>query len=174
MFSTHPILIVLCLWCHFTNSAMFVVSLLIVLRCTAPVLGQCTVPPISTVEYSTSDTIITATMNTLHTSKGAAMVKVRRVFKGDTRLQGKMVRIEGLDKKDICIPALRQGDTKLFFLRRVKGLRNKTRPTFTLDSSMQKVNLQNLKVLWNLEAQEKSGWYKVRVHIIVLSLFTPS
>ena len=85
------------------------------------------------------------------------MVKVRRVFRGNTRLQGRIVRVEGLDKNDICIPAPRQGDTKLFFLRRVKGGKIKVRPSFKLDSSMQKVNLQNLKVLWNLEAQDNSG-----------------
>lgn len=86
-----------------------------------------------------------------------AKVIVKRVFRGDKdRLQGKEVIVEGLGNPKICVSRPRLGDTRLFFtdpLGRAEfafpgsGIAEHVR----LKSSLLRLTLPNLKVLWKME-----------------------
>ena len=74
------------------------------------------------------DTIVSGTVKSFYMKETggafAGRVKVRRVFKGDKGLEGRMVMIEGLGSKTICLSSPRLGDTKLFFMQTSKLRQN--------------------------------------------------
>ena len=70
-----------------------------------------------------------------------------------------MVMVEGFGNKNICMSTTRLGDTKLFFLKKIReddSLHYRMK-TFKLYSSILKVNLHNLKALWRLESRTPAG-----------------
>jgi hypothetical protein len=92
----------------------------------------------------------------------AGKVKVKRVFRGDKGLEGRMVMVEGFGSKHVCLSTPRLGDTKLFFLK--SGRHSHVRvKTFKLYSSIRKGNLQNSKTLWKMEARDKKAASKISI-----------
>ena len=138
-------------------------ELLLLLFSILKVSGKCRISPLSARSHIPSDTIISGTVKSFY-MKGsggpfAGKVKVRRVFRGDKGLEGRMVMVEGFGSKHICISTPRLGDTKLFFLKNMRA-KHKTHSRvkkFKLYSSILKVNLRNLKALWKIEAQKAGG-----------------
>ena len=64
--------------------------------------------------------------------------------------------VEGFGSKHVCLSTPRLGDTKLFFLNSMRLRHTHTHrsvKTFKLYSSILKINLNNLKALWKLEAK---------------------
>ena len=125
--------------------------------------AKCRLKPLSTNSQMPGDTIISGTVKSLYMKETggpfAGKVKVRRVFKGDKGLEGRMVMVEGLGSKTICMSSPRLGDTKLFFLQTAK-LRHNIYPRvykLKLKDNILKLNLKNLKVLWKLEDGNKKG-----------------
>ena len=77
------------------------------------------------------------------------------------QFQGRTVLLEGLGSSQFCVSTPRLGDTKIFLVdhildekRRRNGL---SVPKLRLRSSILKVNLRNLKVLWRLEESKAKG-----------------
>ena len=73
--------------------------------------------------------------------------------------QGRTVLLEGLGSRQFCVSTPRLGDTKIFLVDQIVGDQNRGRnslsvPKLQLRSSILKVNLRNLKVLWRLEENE--------------------
>ena len=73
--------------------------------------------------------------------------------------QGRTVFLEGLGSRQFCVSTPRLGDTKIFLVDQIVGDHNRGRnslsvPKLRLRSSILKVNLRNLKVLWRLEENE--------------------
>ena len=73
--------------------------------------------------------------------------------------QGRTVLLEGLGSRQFCVSTPRLGDTKIFLVDQIVGDHNRGRnslsvPKLRLRSSILKVNLRNLKVLWRLEENE--------------------
>ena len=129
------------------------------------VTGKCRIASLSARSYIPSDTIISGTLKSFYMKKSggpfAGKVKVRRVFRGDEGLVGRMVMVEGFGSKNICLSIARLGDTKLFFLED-KRVRQNTQSRvktkrFKLYSSILKVNLRNLKALWKIESKKTKG-----------------
>ena len=125
--------------------------------------AQCRPQPLSSKSRMPGDTIISGTVKSLYMKETgrpfAGKVKVRRVFKWDKGLEGRMVMVEGLGSKTICLSSPRLGDTKLFFMQTSK-LRQNIYPRvykFKLRDNILKLNLKNLKVLWKLEDRMKKG-----------------
>ena len=84
-----------------------------------------------------------------------------RTLPNDPRftLQGRTVLLEGLGSRQFCVSTPRLGDTKIFLVDHIVGDHNQGRnslsvPKLRLRSSILKVNLRNLKVLWRLEENE--------------------
>ena len=74
-------------------------------------------------------------------------------------VQGRTVLLEGLGSRQFCVSTPRLGDTKIFLVDQIVGDQNRGRnslsvPKLRLRSSILKVNLRNLKVLWRLEENE--------------------
>ena len=76
-------------------------------------------------------------------------------------LQGRTVLLEGLGSSQFCVSTPRLGDTKIFLVDHIldeKKRRNGLSvPKLKLRSSILKVNLRNLKVLWRLEESKTKG-----------------
>ena len=130
---------------------------------TYKVSAKCRLKSLTTKSQMPGDTIISGTVKSLYMKETggpfAGKVKVRRVFKGDKGLEGRMVMVEGLGSKTICMSSPRLGDTKLFFLQTTK-LRHNIYPRvykLKLKDNILKLNLKNLKVLWKLEDGNKKG-----------------
>ena len=73
--------------------------------------------------------------------------------------QGRTVLLEGLGSRQFCVSTPRLGDTKIFLVDQIVGDQKRGRnslsvPKLRLRSSILKVNLRNLKVLWRLEENE--------------------
>ena len=135
------------------------------------VSGKCRIAPLSTRSYIPSDTIVSGTVKSFYMKQSggpfAGKVKVKRVFRGDKGLEGRMVMVEGFGSKHVCLSTPRLGDTKLFFLKSGRLRHSHVRvKTFKLYSSILKVNLQNLKALWKLEAKDNEA----RIKILMLKL----
>ena len=127
------------------------------------VTGKCRIASLSARSYIPSDTIISGTLKSFYMKKSggpfAGKVKVRRVFRGDEGLVGRMVMVEGFGSKNICLSIARLGDTKLFFLEDKRARQNTQSRVkrFKLYSSILKVNLRNLKTLWKIETKKTKG-----------------
>ena len=80
----------------------------------------------------------------------AGKILVKRVFRGDVAAHE--ILVEGLGDPAICLSRPRLGDTKIFFLKEVR--RNR-RPHHTLYSSILRLTLANLKILWKMEEADK-------------------
>ena len=89
------------------------------------VTGKCRIKPLSTHSKIAGDTIISGTVKSFYMKESggpfAGKVKVRRVFRGDNGLEGRMVMVEGFGSKDFCLSSPRLGDTKLFFVQNIKA-----------------------------------------------------
>ena len=74
--------------------------------------------------------------------------------------QGRTVLLEGLGSRQFCVSTPRLGDTKIFLVDHIvksdhnRGRNSLSVPKLRLRSSILKVNLRNLKVLWRLEENE--------------------
>jgi hypothetical protein len=138
-------------------------ELLLLLFLAIKVPGKCQVAPLSASSKIPSDTIVSGTVKSffLRGSGGtfAGKVKVGRVFRGDKEMEGRMVMVEGFGSKHVCKSTPRLGDTKLFFLKHInmKRSNHSHAKKFKIYSSIQKVNLRNLKTLSEIEAQEGNG-----------------
>ena len=124
------------------------------------VSGKCRIAPLSTRSHIPSDTIISGTVKSFYMKESggpfSGKVKVKRVFRGERVLEGRMVMVEGFGSKHVCLSTPRLGDTKLFFLKSMRLRHTHTHrrvKTFKLYSSILKINLNNLKALWKLEAK---------------------
>ena len=77
------------------------------------------------------------------------------------KCQGRTVLLEGLGSSQFCVSTPRLGDTKIFLVDHLlddKSRRNGlSAPKLRLRSSILKVNLRNLKVLWKLEESKAKG-----------------
>ena len=123
------------------------------------VIGRCRIVPLNKRSDIASDTILSGTVKSYYMTQSggpfSGKVRVKRVFRGDRGLEGRMVMVEGFGSNHICLATPRLGDTKLFFLKSVKSRHSHRRAkVFKLHSSVLKINLQNLKVLWKLEENE--------------------
>ena len=134
---------------------------------TIRVSGKCRIQPLSARSNIPSDTILSGTVKSFYMKESggpfAGKVKVRRVFRGDTGLEGRMVMVEGFGNKNICLSSPRLGDTKLFFLKNIKPRQN-IYPrvyNFKLNDNILKLNLRNLKTLWKLEDTNTKGSKKL-------------
>jgi hypothetical protein len=83
--------------------------------------SKCRIAPLSTRSNIPSDTIVSGTVKSFYMKQSggpfAGKVKVKRVFRGDKGLEGRMVMVEGFGSKHVCLSTPRLGDTKLFFLK---------------------------------------------------------
>ena len=135
-------------------------ELLLLVFLAIEVFGKCEVAPLSAISKIPSDTILSGTVKSffLRGSGGtfAGKVKVRRVFRGDKGMEGRMVMVEGFGSKHVCKSTPRLGDTKLFFLKHIKMKRStySHATKFKIYSSIRKINLRNLRTLWKVMAQE--------------------
>ena len=90
----------------------------------------------------------------------AAKVEIRRVFRGPKQLQNKIVIVENLGNPKICMANPKVKDTRIFFANSLKLDRQNflsddpKMPHFHLKSSLLRLTLSNLKVLWKLQNQE--------------------
>ena len=91
----------------------------------------------------------------------AAKVDIRRVFRGPKQLQNKIVIVENLGNPKICMANPKVKDTRIFFANSLKLDRQNflsaddpKMPHFHLRSSLLRLTLSNLKVLWKLQNQE--------------------
>ena len=90
----------------------------------------------------------------------AAKVEIRRVFRGPKQLQNKIVIVENLGNPKICMANPKVKDTRIFFANSLKLDRQNflsddpKMPHFHLRSSLLRLTLSNLKVLWKLQNQE--------------------
>ena len=148
---------------------MCIVLFLIICKVT----GKCRIKPLSTKSKIAGDTIISGTVKSFYMKESggpfAGKVKVRRVFRGDKGLEGRMVMVEGFGSKDFCLSSPRLGDTKLFFVQNIKARQNIYPRVykFKLKDNILKLNLRNLKTLWKLEEKNKKGNH------VLLALFIP-
>ena len=154
-------------------------KLLLLLLLIVKVRGECRIAPLSTRSNIPSDTIVSGTVKSFYMKQSggpfAGKVKVRRVFRGDKGLEGRMVMVEGFGSKHVCKSSPRLGETKLFFLRRIKQRNNNIHPLvyhFKLSDNIFKHNLRNLKILWKRDNQKKIGKQVLfgREHNILLLL----
>ena len=134
---------------------------------TIKVTGKCRIQPLSARSNIPSDTILSGTVKSFYMKESggpfAGKVKVRRVFRGDKGLEGRMVMVEGFGNKNICLSSPRLGDTKLFFLKNIKPRQNIYPRVykFKLNDNILKLNLRNLKTLWKLEDTNTKGSKKL-------------
>ena len=90
----------------------------------------------------------------------AAKVEIRRVFRGPKQLQNKIVIVENLGNPKICMANPKVKDTRIFFANSLKLDRQNflsddpKMPHFHLRSSLLRLTLSNLKVLWKLQNRE--------------------
>ena len=118
--------------------------------------GKCRIHHLGVRNYLKSDTIASATVMSFYMkeSGGASggKVRIRKVFKGDTGLEGRLVVVEGFGNKNICLSNPRLGETKLFFLKmgRMRQDRNGQVLKFKLNDNILKINLRNQKLLTKL------------------------
>ena len=135
--------------------------LLMVITC--KVRGKCRIKPLSINSRIPGDTIISGTVKSFYMKESggpfAGKVQVRRVMKGAKELEGRMVMVEGFGSRGICLSSPRLGDTKLFFLKRVRKRHGGYPPStrFKLSHNILKLTLKNLKVLWKQEERRKKG-----------------
>jgi hypothetical protein len=140
---------------------MFLLPVLILL--VVKVSAKCHISPLSTEYNITTDTIVSGTVKSFYMKESggafAGKVKVRRVFRGDKRVEGRMVMVEGFGSKNLCKASPRLGDTKLFILSRIKQSRYIHPLVYhlKLSDNIFKHNLRNLKILWKTYNQEKIG-----------------
>ena len=90
----------------------------------------------------------------------AAKVFVRRVFKGPKLLQDKFVIVENLGNPRICMSKPKVKDTRLFFtdplmLEDYHYFGSPRTPHFKLRSSLLRLTLSNLRILWHLDSSTK-------------------
>jgi len=124
---------------------------------------KCRIPRLGVKNYMKSDTIVSGTVMSFYMkeSGGASggRIRVRKVFKGDKGLEGRLVVVEGFGSKNICLSNPRLGDTKLFFLKMGKMRQDRDRSgqviKFKLHDNILKINLQNLKTLSKLRDRRK-------------------
>ena len=85
----------------------------------------------------------------------ASIVLVRRVFRGPKSLQNSEVIVENLGNLRICRANPKLGDTRIFFTDSIKPGRerfpNDNLPHLNLRSSLLRLTLDNLRVLWRLK-----------------------
>ncbi|XP_023334990.1 agrin [Eurytemora carolleeae] len=137
--------------------------------------SKCRVVPLVARRKIGADTILSASVQSFYLNNKdgpfSGKLKVRKVFQGGGAekqaeerrtgvssredndgvfLEGRSIIVEGLGDPDICVSTPRLGDTKLFFL----DLVDPAVPRYKLHSSILRLSLKNLKVLWNLEKGE--------------------
>ena len=120
------------------------------------VVSKCRIQHLGVKNYMRSDTIVSATVLSFYmkNSGGASggKIKIKRVFKGDRGLEGRLVVVEGFGSKNICLSNPRLGDTKLFFLQMGKMRQDISGQAlkFRLNDNILKINSRNLKTLIKL------------------------
>ena len=120
------------------------------------VVSKCRIQHLGVKNYMRSDTIVSATVLSFYmkNSGGASggKIKIKRVFKGDRGLEGRLVVVEGFGSKNICLSNPRLGDTKLFFLKMGKMRQDISGQAlkFRLNDNILKINSRNLKTLIKL------------------------
>ena len=124
---------------------------------------KCRIQHLGLKNFMRSDTIVSATVLSFYmkNSGGASggKIKIKRVFKGDRGLEGRLVVVEGFGTKNICLSNPRLGDTKLFFLQMGKMRQDISGQAlkFRLNDNILKINSRNLKTLIKLrDRRERS------------------
>ena len=118
--------------------------------------SRCRVQHLGVKNYIRSDTIVSATVMSFYmkNSGGASggKIKIKRVFKGDRGLEGRLVVVEGFGNTNICLSNPRLGDTKLFFLKMDKMRQDLFGQAlkFRLNDNILKINSRNQKTLIKL------------------------
>ena len=124
------------------------------------VSGKCRIAPLSTRSNIPSDTIVSGTVKSFYMKQSggpfAGKVKVKRVFRGDKGVEGRIVMVEGFRSKNVCKSSPRLGDTKLLFLKKIQHRQN-IHSKFKLSDNIIRLSLRNLKILWKLEDPKKIG-----------------
>ena len=89
------------------------------------------------------------------------MNHISRILSPHSMTQGRTVLLEGLGSSQFCVSTPRLGDTKIFLVDQVQDDKSRLSvPKLRLRSSILKVNLRNLKVLWRLEEGEAKGKHR--------------
>ena len=89
------------------------------------------------------------------------MNHISRILSPHSTIQGRTVLLEGLGSSQFCVSTPRLGDTKIFLVDQVQDDKSRLSvPKLRLRSSILKVNLRNLKVLWRLEEGEAKGKHR--------------
>ena len=87
--------------------------------------------------------------------------QISRILSPHSMTQGRTVLLEGLGSNQFCVSTPRLGDTKIFLVDQVQDDKSRLSvPKLRLRSSILKVNLRNLKVLWRLEEGEAKGKHR--------------
>jgi hypothetical protein len=91
----------------------------------------------------------------------AAKIAIKRVFRGFSGLQSQEVIVENLGNPRICLSTPKIGDTRLFFTDQLIledfHFPGDKMPHFKLRSSLLRLTLPNLRVLWKLKKFTKKG-----------------
>lgn len=115
--------------------------------------AACKIHHLGIKNYARSDTIVSATVKSFYMKNEGGVaggrIKIRRVFKGDKSMEGRLVLVEGFGNKNICLSNPRLGDTKLFFLKMGKMRQERSGQVlrFKLNDNILKINSRNLKTL---------------------------
>ena len=87
--------------------------------------------------------------------------QISRILSPHSMTQGRTVLLEGLGSSQFCVSTPRLGDTKIFLVDQVQDDKSRLSvPKLRLRSSILKVNLRNLKVLWRLEEGVAKGKHR--------------
>ena len=91
----------------------------------------------------------------------ASKVLVKRVFRGEKkRFEARSVIVEGLGNPKICVSRPKIGDTRIFFTDHIRSVEDYNFPAdnlthFRLRSSILRVTIENLRVLWDDEKNNR-------------------
>ena len=97
-----------------------------------------------------------------HYGTFGARVEVKRVFRGRSDLGGQIVLVGNFGNPKICVSRAKIGDTRIFFTDQVQqhhseansSAQSKSLNRVKLRSSLLRLTLPNLKILWNLEKEK--------------------
>ena len=140
---------------------MMRVIIAVILMIVTRTQAKCKLQHLGLRNYVRSDTIVSATVMSFYLDKSGGVktgkIKIRRVFKGDASLEGRLVLVQGFGDRNICLSNPRLGDTKLFFLKMGKTSQDTFGQVFrfTLNDNILKINLRNLKTLTKLRDRRK-------------------
>ena len=134
--------------------------MMLVMMMIVSVESKCKIHHLGVKQWMRSETILSGTVMSFYMRQSgggaqAGKIKIRRVFKGDQSLEGRLVIVQGFGDSDICLSNPRLGDTKLFFLSESGARSGQHVFRFTLNDNILKINMRNLKTLIKLRERRK-------------------